>query len=138
MTVSIEEKKIYDYLILKLVSDSLKQMESQNQQPSVIASRGTWDGTAFPADVSLREIANMDVFYWNESLDEEVRKLVESCEFNFALIALSLKKVVNRDALVHYKPMLRKKLMLMSVGNVLAIPIHWVPPMIFYIESEKR
>lgn len=92
MTVSIEEKKIYDYRA-KLVSDSLKQMKSQNQQPSVIASRGTWDGTAFPADVSLRENnQNMDVFYWNESLDEELRKLVESCEFNFALIALSLKE----------------------------------------------
>ena len=50
-------------------------------------------GLAKLKNIIIRENnQNMDVFYWNESLDEELRKLVESCEFNFALIALSLKE----------------------------------------------
>ena len=77
----------------KLVVDSLTKMKLLDKQLPMVTRKGTWHHTAVQEDVFLTEyIQKPDVFYWNEDLDEELRKLVESCNFDFSLIASLLKE----------------------------------------------
>ena len=77
----------------KMVADSLTKMKSLGKQSSMVTGKGTWQGAAVGQGSLLLECTqNPDEFYWNEDLDEELSKSVESCDFDFSLIASTLKE----------------------------------------------